>query len=111
MVDPQKMCRKHLLGEHVECHMFAGSINKGISIKGYLDKGLLELHNLHTRHDELAEAMRRRGYKHESPLVLHTDSEAGSIDREANMMELCRRCPDCRRLHFRCLPSPFWPQD
>lgn len=27
MVDPKIMCRKHLLGEHLELHMLAGCIN------------------------------------------------------------------------------------
>jgi hypothetical protein len=98
MVDPQKMCRMHLLGEHVECHMFAGTINKGVSIRGYLDKRLVEIHNLQKRHDELAVEMQRRGYQHKSTLIFHSDCVAGSIDRESNVKELCRRCRECRRL-------------
>ena len=31
-VDPKLMCNKHLLGEHVEMHMFFGTIQKGISM-------------------------------------------------------------------------------
>ena len=30
-VDVTKMCNKHLLGEHVEMHMFVGIIIKGTS--------------------------------------------------------------------------------
>ena len=92
MVDPQTMCRKHLLGEHVECHMFNSTINKGISIGGYLDKGLLEIHNLQKRHDELVKEMQRRGYQHKSPLVFYTAAKEGKIDADANCVELCRRC-------------------
>ena len=36
MVDPKKMCRKHLLGEHVEIHMMVGTLLKGRSIDGFL---------------------------------------------------------------------------
>lgn len=32
MVPPELMCRQHLLGEHVELHMFVGAINKGTSV-------------------------------------------------------------------------------
>ena len=46
MVDPRIMCRQHLLGEHVEIHMFVGAISRGKSVKGYLEKGLLEVHNM-----------------------------------------------------------------
>ena len=37
MVNPEILCRKHLLGEHVELHMLVGWIIKGKSIQGYLD--------------------------------------------------------------------------
>lgn len=37
-VNPKNMCRQHLLGEHVECHMFVGAILKGISLSGYIKK-------------------------------------------------------------------------
>jgi hypothetical protein len=50
MVNPKIMCRQHLLGEHVEIHMFIGTLNRKKSVKGYLEKGLLEIHNLYARH-------------------------------------------------------------
>ena len=28
MVDPRLLCRKHLLGEHVENHMFIGTLKR-----------------------------------------------------------------------------------
>lgn len=46
MVDVKCLCRKHLLGEHSETHMFTGTIKKGTSILGYLKNGLLETHNI-----------------------------------------------------------------
>lgn len=39
LVDPRCLCDKHLLGEHVEHHMFIGTLRKNKSIQGYLDKG------------------------------------------------------------------------
>ena len=50
MVAPGKMCRKHLLGEHVEIHMLAGSLLKGRSIGGFLADGLLEPQSMRARH-------------------------------------------------------------
>ena len=40
LVDPKKLCREHLLGEHLEMHMFAYSINNDKNIEGFLEKGL-----------------------------------------------------------------------
>ena len=56
MVNPRIMCRQHLLGEHVEIHMFIGTINRRKSVQGYLEKGLLEIHNLYNRHEDLVSA-------------------------------------------------------
>lgn len=95
-VDPSKMCRKHLLGEHTECHMFVGTINKGISIQGYLDKGLVVPQGIKLRHDLLAEEIEKRGYNHKSPLPTYDDRIAyGFVDVLANEAELKRRCREC----------------
>lgn len=66
MVDPRIMCKQHLLGEHAEIQMFIGTISRGKSVRGYLEKGLLEVHSLYARHEELVEEMKRRGYNHSS---------------------------------------------
>lgn len=97
MVDPKLLCRKHLLGEHVECHMFVGTINKSITIKGYVNKGLVEVHNIRNRHNVLAEEIRNRGYDHKSPLPEFKSWKEGSIDIESNLKELSRRCPECKK--------------
>jgi hypothetical protein len=68
MVDPKIMCRNHLLGEHAEIHMFVWNIDRKHSVKGYIANGLLETHKLYTRHEELAQELRRRGYQHNSEL-------------------------------------------
>ncbi len=98
MVPPRKMCRKHLLGEHVEIHMAVATLRLGKSVAGFLEKGLLELHSLRQRHDELVVEMRRRGYRHLSPLGPVPHRKGGKIDRHANQQELTRRCPDCQAL-------------
>jgi hypothetical protein len=96
---PKVMCNKHLLGEHVEMHMFIGCINKNISLKGYILKGLVELHNIKKRHDELVKEMEARKMKHKSPIkeFIWVD-KVGKVDIEANYKELANRCNRCRGL-------------
>ena len=96
-INPKKMCNQHLLGEHVECHMFVGTLNKGIPVKGYLDKGLLEIHNLRKRHDQIAKEMGRRGMKHNSKLSKFKEIKMGKINSKQNMIELNKRCKECRK--------------
>ena len=96
-VKPEYLCRKHLLGEHVETHMFVGTINKGTSINGYVEKGLVEVHNISKRHDELKDEMIQRGMNHNSDLPICDLWEEGIIDVDNNIQELKRRCPECRQ--------------
>ncbi len=114
MVNPTMLCRKHLLGEHVECHMFSGTIAKGTSMIGYIDNGLVEVHNIISRHNELAKEIEIRGYQHKSPLQiclsLLSSDPCGKVDRENSIKELTNRCPDCRaRIERRttCLATKF----
>jgi hypothetical protein len=101
MVNPRIMCRQHLLGEHVEIHMFIGTITRKKSVTGYLQKGLLEVHNLFSRHNEIVEEMKQRGYKHHSEVneKWNITEENGFIDREENLIELLKRCSKCKSRH------------
>jgi hypothetical protein len=102
MVDPKKMCRKHLLGEHVEIHMMAGTLIRRRSIDGFLERGLLEPQNARARHDELVAEMEARGFTHRSPLPKFPRyKRPGEISRERAEAELAARCPDCRKLILR----------
>jgi len=107
MVNPRIMCRQHLLGEHVEIHMFIGTLSRGKSVKGYLEKGLLEVHSLYSRHEELVEEMKRRGYIHRSDVdeKWRTAEKLGVIDRKKSLKELVRRCPRCKRRISECRAS------
>ncbi len=104
MVDPRGMCRKHLLGEHVECHMIAGSLAKGRRLDGFVDKNCLHFSKLHVRHNRLAKEMLRRGYNHLSPLRVIWDVNisrkviGSKVDRAATREELQRRCLECRNM-------------
>jgi len=105
MVEPKIMCRKHLLGEHLETHMFVGTLKRKIQLKGYVDSNCLELKSLKKRHDDLADEMFRRGYMHRTPLQLpkyFCDGQSdyvmnSTVDKEASLKELIGRCEECRR--------------
>jgi hypothetical protein len=106
-VDPKFMCNKHLLGEHLEMHMFAGSIEKGKNIKGFIDKGLVDIAGIMPRHQELIIEMESRGMKHKSPLIFSIYSDkaydtimhygTGKVDSSESARILFSRCSDCLR--------------
>ena len=70
-------------------------------MQGFLDKGLLEIHNLKIRHDDLAREIEARGMNHKSPMEYHEfmsmKHRKGFVDNGESLKELSRRCPDCRR--------------
>jgi hypothetical protein len=99
MVNPRTMCRRHLLGEHVEIHMLAGSLQRGRSVAGHLAAGQLEPAAMNTRHRVLADEILRRGWKHASPLPpigrLPHEMTMARVDVIRSLAELRRRCPEC----------------
>ncbi len=103
MVDPRILCRQHLLGEHAEIHMFIGAISRGKSIKGYLEKGLLEVHSLHNRHERLVREMKLRGYRHNSDIdeMWRQAERSGYIDKDRSFEQLINRCSRCRERYKR----------
>lgn len=98
MVDPRVMCRKHLLGEHVELHMLVGAILKGKSLKGFIDKKLI-CNSIRKRHSQLVKEMKARGYTHKSPLPPFKYNFKAQVNEEDSLKELLRRCPECRKNH------------
>lgn len=50
MLPTAGMCRKHLLGEHVELHMLLGSMRRGKNIEGFLSGGLVDPQRIFARH-------------------------------------------------------------
>lgn len=97
MINPKLMCRQHLLGEHKELHQAVGSILKNRSLKGHLDKGQIEVHNIISRHKTLVKEMKARGYNHKSPLKNFKQFKAGKINILKNFKELEKRCKECRK--------------
>jgi hypothetical protein len=100
-IDPKIMCRQHLLGEHKELHMMAGSIALGKSIRGYVTTGLIDTRLIALRHEALATEMAQRGYKHRSPLRYNDKLSLGYIDLEHNLLDLITRCPSCAGRYHR----------
>jgi hypothetical protein len=110
LVNPSILCRKHLLGEHVEHHMFLGTLIKRCNITGYINNNLLEILSLQARHNELAEEINKRGYKHNSPLIIdnniynnYTQYLTHKINKEESLKELIKRCELCRKNHLNSL--------
>lgn len=97
-VNPRMMCRQHLLGEHLELHMFANNIKLGKRIQGYIDNGLVEVHNIVKRHERLVKEMKRRGFKHKSPISRPKLWKEGSVDVKRSVNDLKKRCKECRKL-------------
>ena len=101
MIDPQLLCRKHLLGEHGELHKHKHNFEKQHKMAGRA--GQIFPAPMQVRHDELALEMVRRGYKHESPYIQPDVSYLGDMlkikpDVQANERDLCVRCEECRLL-------------
>ncbi len=99
-VPPETMCRQHLLGEHLEMHMFVGAIIKGTSMQGYIENGMLDISRLASRHEELVIEMERRGMNHKSPFPEVPTNAWGvkPVDTRESLHELATRCLECARL-------------
>ena len=70
-IEPRRLCRPHLLGEHRELHAVWAIITAGK--RGYSKHPeVLRWHGrlraLYLRHEVLVEEMTRRGHKHATPL-------------------------------------------
>jgi len=69
MCNPKILCRLHLLGEHNELHKHRHIFVKKQDVSTRIKRGQIFPEKMKERHDELADEMLRRGYKHESPYV------------------------------------------
>lgn len=98
MVDPELLCRRHLLGEHQELHKLLGHIRKDNLevVKGHAEAGDIDTSEIQWRHDALTKEMKRRGYSHASPTDYEDELGLGSVDRDGNLKELKDRCKKCQ---------------
>ena len=99
-IEPKKMCRQHLLGEHFEIHKLIGNLkNSRTWGKSLTAKGFLEPQNALKRHNKLVCEMRKRNFNHKSPLKIgNVKLPKGKIDRKKSLRDLKKRCEECRRL-------------
>jgi len=70
-IPPEKLCRNHLLGEHRELHALWSIIlnnKKGYSKHPETLRWKGKLKALYIRHEAQVKEMKKRGYKHNSPL-------------------------------------------
>lgn len=70
-IEPRRLCRKHLLGEHRELHALYSILlgnKKGYRHHPETRRWEGKLPALAKRHDLLVKEMERRGYKHHSPV-------------------------------------------
>jgi hypothetical protein len=70
-IEPRKLCRPHLLGEHRELHAIWTIITeqkKGYSLHPETIRWKGKLKALYFRHEKLVKEMKYRGYNHLSPL-------------------------------------------
>lgn len=97
MINTQKLCKQHLLGEHFEIHKAVGNLNhKGIWARALIENGFLEPQNFNSRHDALVKEMIQRGYKHNSPLDAgRWENLTGKVNRSRAVRELKSRCKLC----------------
>jgi hypothetical protein len=99
-VNPRLMCRQHLLGEHVEMHMFFTTVSEGKSIRGYIENELLNPILIKSRHEELVKEMIRRGYNHQSPMGLLPDN-LPNTPIPSQLKLLRKRCKECSKLKLK----------
>jgi len=103
MVDPRILCRNHLLGEHLEHHIFIGTIKKRKCVDGYIKNNYFQPRALFERHNSLVREMERRGYNHKSPIMesdcdicyLPFEYQIWQIDRKKSLNDLLSRCHKC----------------
>src|SRR6266849_10968688 len=108
-VETDRMCSAHLLGEHRELHLLVGALRAcgtgRMHIHGHLRAGLIDLRLIASRHEELVEEFKRRGFMsgflHDTPLSAKDIPEytgqgaPGWINVQANEAELHARCKRC----------------
>ncbi len=104
MINPELLCKKHLLGEHGEIHKHRHNFVKQHRITKRISPVVqIEPSSMESRHDMLAAEMIRRGYNHSSPYsqpdisYLKDDEKLAKVDINNSLMDLTTRCPECAK--------------
>lgn len=105
MINPKKMCTRHLLGEHGEIHKHRHVFVKQHSIFGRVYPIVqIEPANMKTRHDLLVEEMIERGISHNSPYeqpnISHLPDwqQNATVNTAISENDLSLRCENCKLL-------------
>jgi hypothetical protein len=103
MIDPKRLCRKHLLGEHAELHKHQHNFVKHHRIdKRISPVTQIQPEDMQARHDELAQEMVNRGYNHMSPYIqpdlsyLPDGQRYAKVDIAISLQDLRKRCQKCQ---------------
>ena len=81
MTNPECMCQQHLLGEHLELHMFATHLRNGKGIAGFIKSNCIEPGAIKIRHDLLVKYMKN----HNTPIEQPNLSKYSKEEREAKV--------------------------
>lgn len=101
-INPRKLCKQHLLGEHFEIHGALGNLKHSGTWARYLTKkGFLEPQNFLKRHNQLVKEMKKRKMKHKTPLKIgDVKLPKGKINTKKSIIDLKKRCKNCRKLQL-----------
>lgn len=103
-INPELLCKNHLLGEHGEIHKHKHNFEKKHRITNRISPVVqIEPESMKKRHDELAAEMIKRGYNHESPYeqpdlsYLKDEERYAKVDVNISYSDLISRCPECAK--------------
>ena len=105
MVEPEIMCRQHLIGEYRELFTILGILKLKRNISGYIENDLIEPLSISIRYKLLKKEMINRGYNpqkeftfcNELLLYLSGTQINHRIDIDKSKNELFRRCKLCHQ--------------
>lgn len=96
-LDPERLCRQHLLGEHRELHglwVILTRGKKGFARHPETRRWQGKLQALYLRHEQLVAEMSHRGYRHHTPLPAEQATGLGQQgeykDTPAEQVEILR---------------------
>jgi len=109
LADPQYMCRQHLLGEHLEAHIFVSKMEKDYSLEGFIRGSMFfGAEYVKYRHDIIARYLSRFSNKeHKTPLwigdfekINYPLKKPNEKDFSKSNDDLYGRCQKCRDIRM-----------
>jgi hypothetical protein len=117
-VEPARLCRAHLLGEHRELHAVWAVVTedkRGYARHPEVLRWRGKLAALYGRHDALVAEMGRRGYRHASPLD-PAGAQGSAVQDELlaspaeQLRLLAAKGCDCATEAGRLIPTPSYKE-